>query len=202
MRSSDTADTIAKGMESIGGLAGSGWTRMSGGGRWTSEPSSLFLLGEHSPEAFFSHFFKAVWWGPALNRTGELLSIHMARLGLRSPSLICNYSGGYGPFKSEPRYLDMYICDASQKTYHWRCMKERGCYFDEQRYEIDAADTCFACAGLSNAQKIDRECQSREEPIRVTWMPSWEPEETKEAWPKFQQHLLELEAKQSEPELS
>eukprot|EP00983_Pelagomonas_calceolata_P034250 1073034-Pelagomonas_calceolata.AAC.1 len=33
-------------------------------------------------------------------------------------------------------------------------------------------------------------------------MPSWEPEETKETWRKLQQHLLEFEAKQSEPELS
>eukprot|EP00983_Pelagomonas_calceolata_P001469 49272-Pelagomonas_calceolata.AAC.1 len=33
-------------------------------------------------------------------------------------------------------------------------------------------------------------------------MPSWEPEETKETWPKFQQCLLEFEPKQSEPDLS
>eukprot|EP00983_Pelagomonas_calceolata_P062405 1147292-Pelagomonas_calceolata.AAC.2 len=59
--------------------------------------------------------------------------------------------------------------------------------------QIDAADTwaCLACAGFNNAQKIDRECQSREELTKVTWVPSWEPEETKEIWPKFQQRLLE-----------
>eukprot|EP00983_Pelagomonas_calceolata_P013070 417910-Pelagomonas_calceolata.AAC.1 len=33
-------------------------------------------------------------------------------------------------------------------------------------------------------------------------MPSWEPEETRETWPKFQQRLLEFEAKQSKPDLS
>eukprot|EP00983_Pelagomonas_calceolata_P027407 860755-Pelagomonas_calceolata.AAC.1 len=33
-------------------------------------------------------------------------------------------------------------------------------------------------------------------------MPSWEPEETKEIWPQFQQCLLEFKAKQSEPDLS
>eukprot|EP00983_Pelagomonas_calceolata_P011116 358316-Pelagomonas_calceolata.AAC.1 len=46
-------------------------------------------------------------------------------------------------------------------------MKELGCYTDGQRQleEVDAANTwaCPACAGLNNAQKIDRECQSREE---------------------------------------
>eukprot|EP00983_Pelagomonas_calceolata_P003654 119545-Pelagomonas_calceolata.AAC.1 len=59
-------------------------------------------------------------------------------------------------------------------------MKELGCYNDGQRQEIDAANTwaCPACAGLNNAPKIDRECQSREELTQVTWMPSWEPENT------------------------
>eukprot|EP00983_Pelagomonas_calceolata_P055119 1143991-Pelagomonas_calceolata.AAC.1 len=46
------------------------------------------------------------------------------------------------------------------------------------------------------------ECQSREELIMVTWMPSWEPEETKETWPTFKQCLLEFEAKQSKPDFS
>eukprot|EP00983_Pelagomonas_calceolata_P059619 1146008-Pelagomonas_calceolata.AAC.2 len=58
-------------------------------------------------------------------------------------------------------------------------MNELGCYTDGQRQEIDTADTwdCPACAGLNNAQTIDRECQSREELTKVTWMPSWDPEE-------------------------
>eukprot|EP00983_Pelagomonas_calceolata_P003180 104308-Pelagomonas_calceolata.AAC.1 len=85
-------------------------------------------------------------------------------------------------------------------------MEELGCYIDGQRQVIDAADmwACPACTGLNNAQKIDRGCQSREleELIQVTWMPSWEPEETKETWPKIQQYLLESEAKQSKPDLS
>eukprot|EP00983_Pelagomonas_calceolata_P039063 1137031-Pelagomonas_calceolata.AAC.1 len=83
-------------------------------------------------------------------------------------------------------------------------MKELRCYTDGQRQVIDAADTwaCPACTGLNNAQKTDRECQSREEIIKVTWMPSWEPEETKETRPEFQQRLLKFEAKQSEPDLS
>eukprot|EP00983_Pelagomonas_calceolata_P075376 1152981-Pelagomonas_calceolata.AAC.4 len=60
-------------------------------------------------------------------------------------------------------------------------MKELSRYTDGQRQEIDAAYTwaCPACAGLNNAQKTDRECQSREELIKVTWMPSWELEEIK-----------------------
>eukprot|EP00983_Pelagomonas_calceolata_P010727 346916-Pelagomonas_calceolata.AAC.1 len=52
-------------------------------------------------------------------------------------------------------------------------MKELGCYTDRQRQEIDEADTWArpACAGLDIAQKIGRECQSKEELIRVTWLP-------------------------------
>eukprot|EP00983_Pelagomonas_calceolata_P016338 516414-Pelagomonas_calceolata.AAC.1 len=53
---------------------------------------------------------------------------------------------------------------------------------------------CPTCAGLNNAQRLDRECQSKEEPQR-SLMPSWEPEETKETWPKFHQRFLEFEAK-------
>eukprot|EP00983_Pelagomonas_calceolata_P004682 153203-Pelagomonas_calceolata.AAC.1 len=72
---------------------------------------------------------------------------------------ICNYPGAYEPIKSEPPYPDMYICDVFQRTYHWKCMKELGCYTDGQRQEIDTADTwaCPACAGLNNAQRLDRE---------------------------------------------
>eukprot|EP00983_Pelagomonas_calceolata_P044572 1139348-Pelagomonas_calceolata.AAC.1 len=100
----------------------------------------------------------------------------------------------------------MYIRDVCHQTYYWKCtnfnLKELGCYTDGQRHKIDAANTWafLACAGLNDAQKIDRECQSREELMRVTWMPSWESEEAKETWSKIQQHLLELEASQSEPD--
>eukprot|EP00983_Pelagomonas_calceolata_P006587 216552-Pelagomonas_calceolata.AAC.1 len=117
---------------------------------------------------------------------------------------ICNYRGGYEPINFEPPYPDMYICDVCQRTYRWKCMKELGCYTDGQGQGIDAADTwtCPTCAGLNNTQKIERECQSREELIRVTWMPSWEPEETNENWPEFQQRLLEFEIRRSKPDLS
>eukprot|EP00983_Pelagomonas_calceolata_P029068 910327-Pelagomonas_calceolata.AAC.1 len=83
-------------------------------------------------------------------------------------------------------------------------MKELGCYTDGQRQEIDTASTwaCPASAGLNNAQRLDRECQSREEFIKVKWMPSWEPEDIKETWPRFKECLLKFEAKQNEPDLS
>eukprot|EP00967_Tisochrysis_lutea_P153579 scaffold303401_cov14-Tisochrysis_lutea.AAC.1 len=38
--------------------------------------------------------------------------------------------------------------------------------------------------------------------MRVTWIPSWEPKETKETWPNFQQRLLECETNQREAGLS
>eukprot|EP00983_Pelagomonas_calceolata_P051793 1142565-Pelagomonas_calceolata.AAC.2 len=50
-------------------------------------------------------------------------------------------------------------------------------------------------------QKIDRESQSKEF-VRVTLMPSWEPEEFEEIWPKFRQRLIEIETRQNEPDLS
>eukprot|EP00983_Pelagomonas_calceolata_P131411 1161773-Pelagomonas_calceolata.AAC.30 len=41
-----------------------------------------------------------------------------------------------------------------------------------------------------------------EELTRVTWMPSWEPGDTKKTWLNFQQRLLAFEARQSESDLS
>eukprot|EP00967_Tisochrysis_lutea_P139036 scaffold251908_cov10-Tisochrysis_lutea.AAC.1 len=61
-------------------------------------------------------------------------------------------------------------------------MKKLGCCTDGQRQEIDTADrACPACASFNGAQRIDRECQPGKELVRATWMPSWEPEESKEA---------------------
>jgi hypothetical protein len=83
-------------------------------------------------------------------------------------------------------------------------MKELGCYSDEQRQDIAAANTwaCPACASLTNAQKITREQQTKDELRRVTWKPSWESEDLQETWPKFKECLLNFEAQQSEPNLS
>eukprot|EP00983_Pelagomonas_calceolata_P069096 1150238-Pelagomonas_calceolata.AAC.1 len=109
---------------------------------------------------------------------------------------ICNYHYGYESENCEPPFLDMYVCDVCHRTYHWKCMIELGCHTDEQRKEIDTANTwaCPACAGLSDAQKIDRERLAKEELWRVTWKPSWEPEELKETWPKFRQCLCKFDA--------
>eukprot|EP00983_Pelagomonas_calceolata_P081174 1155459-Pelagomonas_calceolata.AAC.1 len=78
---------------------------------------------------------------------------------------ICNYRYGYESVNSEPLYFDMYVCDVCERTYHWKCMRELGCYNDEQRQEVNAAEawTCPACATLSNENKINRAYQSKEE---------------------------------------
>ena len=83
-------------------------------------------------------------------------------------------------------------------------MKDLGCYTDDQRQELNEADpwACPACIDLNHNQKAAREQQSTDELWRVTWKPSWEPEETKEVWPGFHMRLLEFEARESEPELS
>ena len=46
---------------------------------------------------------------------------------------ICNYPGGYEPINSEPPYEDMYFCDICERIYHWKCLKDLGCYTDDQR---------------------------------------------------------------------
>eukprot|EP00983_Pelagomonas_calceolata_P125892 1161250-Pelagomonas_calceolata.AAC.3 len=94
-------------------------------------------------------FFKKAGLQPATTSTAACTDIECACCQ------ICNYHGGYEPINSELPYLDMYICDDCQQTYHWKCMTELGCYTDWQRQEIDAADTwaCPACAGPNNALK-------------------------------------------------
>eukprot|EP00983_Pelagomonas_calceolata_P044406 1139285-Pelagomonas_calceolata.AAC.1 len=81
-------------------------------------------------------FFKKAVLQPATTSTAAHTDIECACCQ------ICNYHGGYEPINSEPPYLDMYICDVCQRTYHWKCMEELGGYTDGQRQEIDAAYTC------------------------------------------------------------
>ena len=84
-------------------------------------------------------------------------------------------------------------------------MKEVGCYTDDQRGEVDNNETwaCPACADLDDEGKQRREAESfHAELVRVTWEPSWEPEDTKEKWPTFQVCIQEFEARQNEPDLS
>eukprot|EP00983_Pelagomonas_calceolata_P008381 274004-Pelagomonas_calceolata.AAC.1 len=90
---------------------------------------------------------------------------------------ICNYHGGLEPINTEPPFLDMYVCDVCERTYHWKCMRELGCYNDDQRQEVSAAEAgaCPACASLSNEDKINRARKSKEELLEVCWLPSWEP---------------------------
>eukprot|EP00983_Pelagomonas_calceolata_P086341 1156740-Pelagomonas_calceolata.AAC.1 len=90
-------------------------------------------------------FFKKAGLQPATTSTAAWTDIefHSECQSECACCQICNYPGG---------------CDVCQRTYHWKCMEELGCYTGGQRQEIDAADTwaCPACAGLNNSQKIDR----------------------------------------------
>eukprot|EP00983_Pelagomonas_calceolata_P026687 837159-Pelagomonas_calceolata.AAC.1 len=58
---------------------------------------------------------------------------------------ICNYTGGKKPMNSEPPYLDMNICDACRRTYHWTCMRELGCYTNEQGKNVNNNNYYWAC---------------------------------------------------------
>eukprot|EP00983_Pelagomonas_calceolata_P004333 140795-Pelagomonas_calceolata.AAC.1 len=46
---------------------------------------------------------------------------------------ICNNHYGYESVNSGPPYPDMYVCGVCERTHHWKCMRELGCYNDEQR---------------------------------------------------------------------
>eukprot|EP00983_Pelagomonas_calceolata_P073923 1152329-Pelagomonas_calceolata.AAC.2 len=96
---------------------------------------------------------------------------------------VCNYPGGGEPLNSEPPYLDMYICDVCHRTYHWTCMRELGCYTNQQRQDIDKNNywACPACALLNEDENLNRESNSlSKELVHIAWEPSWEPEYTKE----------------------
>eukprot|EP00983_Pelagomonas_calceolata_P009062 294611-Pelagomonas_calceolata.AAC.1 len=54
---------------------------------------------------------------------------------------ICNYPRGPEPMNSEPPYLNMYVYDVCQRTYQWKCLTKLGCYTDEQRQEVQLAET-------------------------------------------------------------
>jgi len=34
----------------------------------------------------------------------------------------------------------MYICEVCNRTYHWVCLKNTGCYTERQREEVDKID--------------------------------------------------------------
>jgi len=74
----------------------------------------------------------------------------------------------------------MYICEVCNRTYHWVCLKNTGCYTKWQREEVDKNDNwaCPGCVHLNDEQKQTRYSESiNEELIHATWEPTWEPEE-------------------------
>jgi len=94
----------------------------------------------------------------------EICSYH---LGLESPDL-------YPPFK------DMYICDVCNRTYHWQCLLITSCCNATEREAIDANDSwaCPACINLNQNEKDNRILYSQKrEIVKVSWNPTWEPEE-------------------------
>ena len=61
----------------------------------------------------------------------------------------------------------------------------------------------FSISHLNNDQKQKRHSDSTlKELIRVTWNPTWEPEELKNTWDTFQQQIMKFESLQDEPNLS
>eukprot|EP00983_Pelagomonas_calceolata_P064537 1148171-Pelagomonas_calceolata.AAC.2 len=104
-------------------------------------------------------FFKNAGFSPASICTAAHTNIECACCHM------CNYPGGLEPINLEPTYLDMYICDVCQRTYHWTCLTKLGCYTDEQRQEVHIAENwaCPACASLNNEDNLNREANSREE---------------------------------------
>ena len=95
--------------------------------------------------------------------------------------------------------------EITNRTYHWSCMKEIGCYSDAQRQDIDNSNywACHACKPLSKDEKLKRKSNSfSNELMRVDWEPSWDPEDIRGAWLNFHECILDFEACKDEPDLS
>eukprot|EP00983_Pelagomonas_calceolata_P013777 441280-Pelagomonas_calceolata.AAC.1 len=84
-------------------------------------------------------------------------------------------------------------------------MIELGCYTNEQRQDVDNNNywACPTCAHLNEDEKFNLKSNSHsKELVRIAWVPCWEPEDTKETWPTFLQHIVEFETHKDEPNLS
>ena len=86
-----------------------------------------------------------------------------------------------------------------KSTYH-RCLKKLQCYKEEDRINIDAHSdwSCPACHDLSLDEKKARSHASRHELLKVTWSPTWEPNEL-HSWASFWQMIQIYKAKQIAP---
>ncbi len=145
------------------------------------------------------HIFKKAGFTPESTRPISRSAIECACCE------VCFLYYGLEPDKTEPPFDDMYIWDFCNWTYHSACLKNTGCYTERQREGVDKNDNwaCPACADLTAQQEQKRSYESYDkELIKVTWKPTWEPEVTKNKWPRFHKHILDFEACQDEPNLT
>ncbi len=66
----------------------------------------------------------------------------------------------------------MNICEVCNRTYHWVCLKNTGCYTERQRVIVDKNDSwaCPGCDHLDNEQKQKRHSgYINKELIHMTW---------------------------------
>ena len=73
----------------------------------------------------------------------------------------------------------MYVCDISNRTYHWQCLQKINCYNSNEREAFDTNDAwaCPACANLNEQGKKYRNSKSLKlELVKVSWNPTWDPE--------------------------
>jgi len=98
----------------------------------------------------------------------------------------------------------MHICEVCSQTYHSVCLKNTGCYTDRQREEVDKNDDWGSpgCAHLNDVQKQKTYSELiHQEPIHVTWEPTWEPEELQNMLPNLLECIQDFETRVDEPDL-
>jgi len=91
----------------------------------------------------------------------------------------------------------MYICDICNRTYHWQCLLKTSCCNATEREAIDANHSwaCPACINyLNQNEKTNRILYSKKrELLKVSWNPTWEPEELQNTCESFKQSLNKFE---------
>jgi len=140
------------------------------------------------------------WALPLLRSVGLVpkSSKTIARSQIKCASCeICFYHLGLESPDLSPPFKDMYICDICNRTYHWQCLLKTSCCNATEREAIDANHSwaCPACINyLNQNEKTNRILYSKKrELLKVSWNPTWEPEELQNTCESFKQSLNKFE---------
>jgi hypothetical protein len=148
-------------------------------------------LPEYEPLIMEKWAIQLLQHNPDIQVTG---TAEIARTDFTDASCeVCCDPGTFEDLEEGQPTTDLYQCAVCNRTYHWRCLKQLGCYSEDQRAELDADDnwSCPACKDLNEQEQEDRRNGSNHELVRVTWSPTWEPTELMETWESFKEKVEE-----------